>query len=251
VPVVMPVLHAGPIVWPWGVVASNQRGRCSQDPRAVGVGDVRASGAPTVAGGCCRTRDQATRRDAVLPLGAAIEVRDCVAPHAAEDVAHPGPSGHQGKRRGLVGRGGCAAGARQSPAERLVRGDPGQGDREGLGSRARGQAVGDALTVRLVSELGAACGPGGGRGGLWPMRSAVSAWAPQGGAAPEPVTGGACQRGQQRCAGASPRAAGRLCVATRSSRVWPCRHGGRSWSGRDPGPRADPVPPPSRPARPR
>jgi hypothetical protein len=197
-PGVRPCLHAGQIVWPWFVVASQPRGRFSQGPREVGVADVLARGAHTCAGGCLRPRDQAPRRDAGLPPWEAVEVRACVAPHAAAALSTTGHRWPQVKRSGLVWLGGVAEVALQSTAERLVSGDPGQVDRDVLWSRSIGQAVGDALTGRLGSDLLADVGQVVVRGGMVPMSSECSACAPQVGAAPEQVTGGAHVSGVNR-----------------------------------------------------
>jgi hypothetical protein len=187
----MPVLHAGQRCLPWVMVASEQRGRFGKGPREVGVADVLARGAQTRAGGFLRTPDPATIRDAVLPPWGAVEVVAFGAPHAAEDVAHPGHRWPQRAGLGIVLLGGVAALEFQATEERIVSGAQGQVDREVLWDRERGQAVGDARTVRRVGDLLAEVGSVVGRVGIWHRCSEFSAFAPQGGAAPEQVTGGA------------------------------------------------------------
>jgi hypothetical protein len=155
------------------------------------VAAVLARGAHTVAGRFCRPLAHAPRRDEVRPPWEAVDVVAVVAPHTAADWSNTGHRLQQVEGRGIVWLSGFAELAFQVAEECSVLGDQGQVARDGLWDRQIGPAVGDAPTVRLGGALLADVGSVVWRVGLWHLRSACSACAPQVGAAPEPVTGGA------------------------------------------------------------
>jgi hypothetical protein len=94
----------------------------------VGVADVLARGAQTFAGGCFRTRDQATLRDEVLPPWEAVDVMDFVEQHEAEDCSNTGHRLQQVERMSIVWLGGVEDVELQSAEEHIVLGDQGQVD---------------------------------------------------------------------------------------------------------------------------
>ena len=191
-----------------GVLAAREaRGRGGMGPQAAhgggGTGPLemgRADGAPRGAGAWPRggggPRAPATRGRTRRPPRAACTRRDCVAPHAAEPRADPGPRVPPRPGLGGMGRGRLADGQGDITQQRSVVGAEGKGAGATVVPRWRGHALRAPIAGGLV---GARVAEGGQRGlavRLVAMGEACPTGAGAGQTAAPPGTGGA-QRGRR------------------------------------------------------
>lgn len=129
---------------------------------------------------------------------------DGVEPHAAEERAKAGHGLQQGEGMRVMVWGRLDARAFAVSPQLLVRGAQGPGALEGLWDSRGGTALGDTLTVGVVSTLLPALGQGRLAVGIVPMGAAVSAVAPQMRTSPEQRAYGAPLGGRARGLWAPP-----------------------------------------------
>src|SRR2546430_12717459 len=86
----MLLLQSSQIFLPPWVIPEEQHSRFREGPREGGVADFRARSAIALASGFLRTCDHATRGDARLHPGEALQVVDLIEPHQSQDLADTG-----------------------------------------------------------------------------------------------------------------------------------------------------------------
>jgi hypothetical protein len=172
-----------------GMVAQAQSGRFGKGPREVSVPDCLACRAQAFARRFLRTRDQATRGDALLSPWEAINVVDVVEPHEAEDLADTRHRLPQIPGVGVMVFGGLDDRA-FSVAKSLVRiGEQGQVDCDALLYGSLSKAFSDAITRGFGGDLLAEFGQVVVTVGLLAMSQPFSACAHQVCAASSEVAG--------------------------------------------------------------
>ena len=184
-------LHAGQGLWALGMVPQAQNGGCGKGPREMGVPEFLARGTQTFASRCLRTLEQATIRGDVRHPGEAVKVMACVEQHETEDVANARHRWHQVQGVGSVVLRGCEDGECQSTEQRILIGEQGQVDLEGLLHRGIVKALGDPLAVGFVGAFLPHLGQVRLTRRILHMGQKCSAFAPQVGAATEEVPGSA------------------------------------------------------------
>jgi hypothetical protein len=116
---------------------------------------------------------------------------DFIKEHEAQDVSHTGYGLHQVKGVGLVLLGGVEEREFEVFEPLILIGDQGQIDLDGLLHGASVKALGPPFPVGLIGNVLADLGSGIRAVGRLDLRQEVGALAPQMGATPEPVAGGA------------------------------------------------------------
>jgi hypothetical protein len=180
------------------MLAPDPHSRCGTSPREGGRAALCARGAAACARGGRRPRDQATRRDPILPPWEAVQVMHGIAPPAVEPRAETGHGVHQLPGGGLLGGGGLADGTLQSGPPLGIVGEQRQVARKTFVPSGRGTALGAPRTVRLRGALLADLRPGVLAGGGVDRRAAFRALAPQRGPASEEGAGRAQLRRRAR-----------------------------------------------------
>jgi hypothetical protein len=120
---------------------------------------------------------------------------DFIEPHEAEDWANAGHRWQERQGSSVMVLSGLDTGAFQVGEQRVVVGDEGQVDFAGLLPRWVGNALSDAVSVRLVRDVLAALGQVVWASGMLHMGQQFSALAPQVGAATSEVAGRAHRGG--------------------------------------------------------
>jgi hypothetical protein len=136
--------------------------------------------------------------DNILAPREAGAIRDFVEPHAAEDCADTGPGVPQRQGVGVMGLGGVAERALNSPQPLIVGGDARQVAGETLLSRGGSKTLGNARTVGRVGTLFAPGRQGLRAGGMLAVCQERGAWVGSRHPAAQQVAGGTPLGGRDR-----------------------------------------------------
>jgi hypothetical protein len=210
-----------------------------------------ARDAPALPRRCLGTRDEATRREPILPPWETGHRLACSEQHAAAPLAQTRHGWPPRPRGGVLVRGGLDERQRQSGPQWGRGREPRQGDRTVGGPRGSDTALGPphgALGRRSAGRLRAR-GTGDGCGGPGRRVPPVCAAAGAG------VGGGrgarAAERDRQTPAGAGHHGGRQRSLGNRSDQCGLCRHGSLAASEHAPGHRPGPLAPPGWPGHPR
>jgi hypothetical protein len=188
---VMLCLHTAQKLLALGIMAQAQGGSFGKGPLEGRMAAFFASGAHAFTTRCLAAVDQAAIGGEVLPAGETVDLLNCVAPHAAEDVPNAGDGVEQRERMRIVVLGRFPEIEFQVLEPCIVIADERSIDCDGFLHRRIMKALRHPVAIGLVGDVLADLGQVVWAMGIVPVRSQLSAFAPQIRTTPPEVTRGA------------------------------------------------------------